>query len=48
MKAFIRTSLYATALVTLFNFNGYTQEPKGLKEYYKDYFPIGVAVNSRS
>lgn len=24
------------------------QEAKGLKEYYQDYFPIGVAVNSRS
>lgn len=26
----------------------HTQEAKGLKEYYQDYFPIGVAVNSRS
>lgn len=26
----------------------HAQEAKGLKEYYEDYFPIGVAVNSRS
>lgn len=36
---------------TTVNSNGYvtkTTEQKGLKDYYKDYFPIGVAVNMAS
>ena len=35
-------------IIILFSMvDGFSQSPKGLKDYYKNYFPIGVAVNPR-
>ncbi len=42
------TSLKNLGLALLFSAAAQAQEAKGLKEYYKDYFPIGIAVNTRS
>ena len=34
--------------IIIFSFsNVFSQTDAGLKDYYKDYFPIGVAVNAR-
>jgi endo-1,4-beta-xylanase len=40
------TVLLATAFLAILHAPG--AQPKGLKDYYHDYFPIGVAVNVRS
>ena len=41
--------LYIFILISLAVFNHKsTAQPKGLKDYYKNYFPIGVAVSPRS
>jgi len=48
-----KVNLYALALASLLGAAGLTarQRPpaeKGLKDYYKDYFPVGVAVSPRA
>lgn len=46
MKTMIKSGLLFTFLFSLLHFS-YAQDKKGLKDYYKDYFPIGVAVHPR-
>ncbi len=48
MKTFIAKSFCVALFTASLTWVAQAQDVKGLKDYYQDYFPIGVAVNVRS
>jgi endo-1,4-beta-xylanase len=48
VKAYLINGLFVAALLAAFNLCAQMHEDKGLKDYYKNQFPIGVAVSPQA